>query len=229
MRARFAWLWLALSPGCDRPDPVPPATEQPAFAPGVVLAVDGIGIEGSDLEPLEEALAEIYPDYTLPHLRRLALTNVHLPRAVVHSRFEDPRRESRAQADRALASLADYQGPGAEPDWTDFDGERSQQEGGWQDLGIELWSAARGQPVGAWVGPFDLIGRWTLVRVDAIEGEGARARVRLSRVDFRYLPATTVPRDIDRLIDRSKLTILSPEWEDYVPESWKYRMQGEGS
>ena len=210
MKASVLFLWLA---ACSQDGAASPAVAWPA---GTVLAVDGVPVLAAEVEPIAAAIAELYPENTRPHCLRLALTNVNLPRAALQSRFAKERAGAREACVRARASLADDASPASE------------LEGDWRALGLDLWSAARKLELEQWSEPIELVGRFALVRLDRRTGGDARGeRLALRVLELPYAAQGEDPQTtIANTLDASRLTIVDPAWNEFVPEQWKYRMRG---
>ena len=212
MKASVLFLWLA---ACAQDGAASPAV---AWPEGTVLAVDGVPVLASEVEPIAQAIAALYPENTRPHCRRLALTNVNLPQAALRSRFREERERAREACARRGATIA------ADP------GAASALEGDWRALGLDLWVAARGLERGTWSGPLELVGRFALVCVDERTGDDARSErwsLRILEVPYAARESEDPQTTIAQTLDASRLTVVDPAWSEVVPESWKYRMRGE--
>lgn len=204
-----------------RPDSEAAPAPGPEWPEGTVLAVDGHAILQSEVDELGALVAVLYPEYTRPHLRRLALTNRLLPLLAMQSHFRESREASHLAAKSALADLA--RGHGDPPETT-------QVSGSWHDLGFELWSTITESPLGEWIGPIELPGRFVLVKIHGRPpaDQPRKQAWRLSLLEHPFLPASELRLEIDTALDRSVLTVVDPAWREVVPQSWKHRMSGGG-
>ncbi len=188
-----------------------------SWPPGTVVAVDGQPVLAAEVEPVARAIGELYPQYTEPHRRRLALTNVNLPRAAARARFPAEREAARAACERAR-------------DDGDAVAGAREVEADWKGLGLDLWIAARGLEIGAWSEPLELVGRFARLRVRArsSESDPRAQRVALSLVEFPYagIPGSDLDDTVAEALAQSRLEIVDPDWSSAVPEEWKYRMRG---
>lgn len=181
-----------------------------------MLAVDGVPVLADEVEPLARDVGELYPEYTLPHRRRLALTNAILPRAACRARYPEQRAAQRAAAESARGQISSL--------------EPRVFEGNFGRLGLELWSAARRLEPLAWSEPIELAGRFVLVRLEAppTGAEAGQEVLRLSLLEFPFVDPSSPVAALQRAVDESRLTIIDPAWDEFVPEAWKHRMRGNG-
>jgi len=202
--------------GACRPAPAPaPAAavaDGATVAQGAALLVDDVPLRAEDMQTIVDDIRRLYPEYSLVHARRLALTNEFLPRAALRSSRGDAWNEAR----RACTEAADLD---REIAWSG--------EGTWKDLGLGLWSAARGLPPGTWSGPIELVGRWVRLRLDELRpaSDAADETLRVSLLEFAYMSPAALSNDVNQAVDGAHLTVLDPAWGEAVPESWKHRMR----
>jgi hypothetical protein len=199
--------------GCapDEPAPTPP----PQGPAGTVLFVDGLPLTAAEVEPLGKAIRELYPEYSLVHARRIALTNEILPRLAARAREPERWKEARAACERALD-----------------DGNTAPlalQQGTFRALGLTVWSSARHLPIGAWSDPVDVAGRWLRLRLDerTEHADPRQELLRVSVLEFPYLDRERDPLAVEAAIDCATLTVLDPEFCEAVPEAWRHRMRGD--
>lgn len=171
----------------------------------------------AEVEGIAEQLARLEPAFTRPHLVRLALTNVALPRAF--ARTEDRRRWRAARAELAEL-LADL---GAQVEDFSLIPAVETRSGDFEDIGLETWLAALDAPPGAWSEPYEERGAWCAVRVLSRDPAAPAAR-ETWRVAVAQVPFV---RDRGNLLERmfaARLEILDPSWTSLVPADWRYRM-----
>lgn len=180
-------------------------------APGVVLRVDELELTAAEVEPLARDIAELYPEYSTLHVRRLALTNELLTRLAL--RAVDPTGWAAARDACAAADPAAY--------------EATRVEGAFRGLGLALWSAARHLPEREWSGPIELAGRWVRLRLDrrAEHADVRREELELALLEFPFVPPEEARARMDAALDTVALTLVDPAWDDAVPETFKHRMR----
>jgi len=190
---------------------------------GCVLAVDDVPILADEVDVPSAWIEMIEPHSTPPQLRRLALTNVVLPRVLAGLMQPAARERARAEAEARAAALhaGTYQGV---PDKDGAFGTRL--EGTWQDFGIPAWGTAVGLPKGEWSDVVEDAGAFAVLRVLAREAAPVSAAtwMRIDLFRFPYLPEDTEAGDLERAYDEHRLTIVDPAWRELVPERTQYRM-----
>ena len=212
---RLTWAVPAVLLTCQACEPGEPEPSPGEWPPGAVLAVDGLPILAEEVDVVARAIGELYPAHTQPHLRRLALTNVVLPRAATRTRYTTARQEALVRCRAARARLAE----GA--------AELAEVEGDWRELGLDLWSTVRDREPGRWSEPIELIGRWALVRLDEVRTDAAgREILALTQLEFSYPDPLDAVGAVDAAIDAARLTIIDAAWAETVPEMWQRRMAG---
>ncbi len=208
---------LALLACTDSPDEEPRSPPR-SFPAGTVVAVNGDPVLAEEVRPIAAAIRALYPEYTATHHQRLALTTVVLPCAAIRSLHREAHAQARAEAARALE-----RGPAFLANLSE------ERRGNFKELDLDLWCLARELPLGEWHGPLELVGCFALVRVDARHGANAEEEVlELRCVEFAFVPLVDLESLVEAALDRSRLEIVAPEWEEIVPEAWKRRMNGEG-
>ena len=219
--AELALLVAALAASCTPPAPAPVSYTWPA---GTVLAVEGVPITAEEVDLASVYVERIHPGSSPAQLRRLALTNVALPRAV--SRVLAPELYARAR-ESALATLATVKA-GQPLVGPPSDGLEVSQRitGGWSELGLLAWGIAMDLPEGEWSEPIEEVGHFILLRrVAHKDGPVPIAtQVTVDAFVFPWLASDRVQREVDAAYDHCKLTIVDPEWRAIVPEHTQYRM-----
>ncbi len=219
-RAALAALLAAAALGCEQPAAVQPVD----WPPGTVLALNGEPISAAEVDEVAAIVARAEPHSAVPHLRRIALTNVVLARAAARQLAGEARERARAQAaafaDALRAGTAD-QTPLLAPDQTT-------QEGGVAQVGLELWSWALDANLGAWSDPLELAGSWRVARVDERTRRERPGEIhfRITCYTFPWFERSDAQREIDAFLDRSKLEFVDPAWRDVVPTLWQRRLRG---
>ncbi len=211
---------LALFSACGAPPPETDEAAPASWPDGTVLVVNEHPISQAEVDTIGALVSKLYPEYTRPHVRRLALTNFIFAQLAIEGRFVDSRREQGQLAKGALDLARDeHQLEGS-----------VRASGGWRNLGFELWSSVLDAPIGEWSGPVELPGRYLVVRVlerpplAHPEQDGWK----LDILEYPYLSPDSRQREIDAALDASVLTIVDPHWNEVVPEAWKHRMSAGG-
>ncbi len=223
-RDRFAGVLaaalLACLPSCE--EAAPPTQAPRAWPAGVVLAVDDVPIHEAEVDHASAAVQLIEPAVSPAQLRRLALSNIVLPRALAHALAPREREAALKLARERLAELrAESVGP-ARPDG--LMGE--QVEGMWTDLGLGNWYAALELPDDAWSEPIEDAGGFVLMRrLWRRDGPVPMATVvAIDALRFDWIDSAQRRARLDAALDRHKLQIVDPAWREIVPELYQYRM-----
>jgi hypothetical protein len=230
---RPAALALALALcGCAQADPpaaqesAPESAQEPepprSWPPGTVLAVEDLPILAEEVDRASVIVQRIERRAVDAQLRRLALTNVVLPRALLRLLGGERRDAALAEARDALQRLRSgtWVGPTA-------DGLFGQMRGGsFFRLGLELWAAGTDLPEGAWSEPIEQDGAFHLVRRIALRPSPVPlgVEVDLDVLTFPFLEEATRAHELEAAYDRYRLTVDDPAWRELVPELLLYRM-----
>lgn len=200
----------------------------PPPVPGAVLSVAGVPILASDLEALTEATALATPEFTRAHHQRLALELLLIPRAALAVEFAEPRASAQqtVQADakrlREAASLpaeerrAIHSELGVEVEAADV-----------RQLGPEIWAALLEAPRGAWLGPFEDLGRWRCIRwlAQSPTPDPATTEFTVERLDRWFLPDETTHVWIERALAEATLEVHDASVGELVTERLRWRMK----
>jgi hypothetical protein len=192
---------------------------------GVVMAVDDVPIEAQDVDRASAVVQLIEPGASSSQLRRLAFSNIVLPRAVARAMAPQKREAALREAQEKLAALRS----GADQSPTKPDGAIGiYAEGQFPELGLVTWAAALELEDGVWSDPLEDSGSFALVR-RLWRRDGPVPRATVVAVDvlrFDWLDPDPLARrkDIDAAIDVHRLQILDPAWREIVPELIQYRM-----
>ena len=189
-----------------------------------MLALNDVPISAEEVDAIGEIMARIEPADVLPQLRRIALTNVVLPRAAARE-IAGPRRSR--ELERALACKQA------------LDAARSPEgtfsrtiEGGYNEVGLEAWRFALDAAPDRWSDVIETVGAFEIVRLIARKpGGGATgaAAFALELYYFPYIDEDKVRTEVDARLDHSKLVFVDESWRDVVPTSWQYRLRGGSS
>ena len=195
--------------------PTVPQVPETVWPTGAVLAVGDVIVLEDEIARVSEWVRFLQPENTLPSLRRQALTHIVLDRAALAGLYAERREEVQAEALEALKGLhsGDEQAADAQA-----------VTGTWSDLGLGIWGETRDLEQGVWGGPFELVGRWVLLRQDAaFPGLVAAAdQYTVSIVSFPYTPSAPRPTALES--QGPELTIIDPAWEHLVPNAWGVKL-----
>ena len=224
MRSPLALTAAALlAVACSDAPSAPPA---PKFASCVAFALDGEhGIEAHEIDAASVYVERLEPAASPNHLRRLAFTNVVLPRHV--ARLLDPEAHAKAKSEartlRDSLAAGTFTGP-VRPDGTIGE----VLEGGFGELGILPWGVALDLPDNEWSEPIEEVGAFIVLRrLGRTEAPVPMATtVKLEAFVFHWLPPETVKQRVDSAYDEHQLTVVDPAWADIAPAALLHRMQG---
>lgn len=199
----------------EAPHSAPSGADWPV---GTVVAVDDVPISLDEVDRASVWIERIQPEVAGRQLRRLALTNVSLLRALAEAIAPEERLAARSAAEAELERLRARANEAPTPD----EGLGKRVEGNWQVLGIPLWGEALDWPPGEW----HLIeepGRFVVARRVARSDQPhpAATSLEVDTVVHPYLPPEL---DLDAAMEDHRLTIVDPEWREIVPERTQYRM-----
>jgi len=200
------------------------AKEVPAprtWPAGTVLALNEVPITLEEVDEAAGWVAMVEPRFTLPHLRRIALTNVVFPR--IAARGIDPARRAemseKARAFRAALERGEAPGPN--------DPVAHEIMGTYREIGLEIWKCALELEPGQWSPVVEASGAYYVLRItdrgkSVVPGATA---ITLSAFLFPYLDEAGAHAAIESALDRATLTFVDETWRDYVPVVWQYRLQ----
>jgi hypothetical protein len=189
-----------------------------------VLALNGDPITLDEVDAAASIIARAENHHALPHLRRLALTNLVFPRLAARQLAGAQRRDAalaEARAWRAAQVAGAAPGPLAEP-------QAELVQDGFDRAGLELWDWALDAEPGTWSEPIETCGVWRVARV-LERGVGLRPLDVPLKVDVRTFPWDPAPsfrRDVEAHLDRARLEYVDEAWRDLVPTIWQRRLRG---
>lgn len=222
VKAALMALALAALTACEPAPLSPPNSASRTWPAGVVLAIDGIAIHAAEVDAASAAVQLIEPAVSSPQLRRLALSNLVLPRvlaqAIDPAGREDALRTAREKLERIRA------GGDGPPRPDGLVGEKV--EGLWTDIGLGNWYAALELPDGEWSEPIEDAGGFLLMRrLWRRDGPVPMATaVAVDALRFDWIEPRERRARLDRALDECKLEIVDPAWREIVPELYQYRM-----
>ena len=228
---RLAALALVLGACAPSDDAVeaPPAAAAPAergdWPAGTVLAVDDVPILAGEVDAATVAVQRIERRAVDAQLRRLALTNIVLPRLLTRLMAEDGARDAAlAEAREALAALRAGEWFGLP-----VDGRYGElYSGNFNRLGLELWSVGQDLAEGEWCEPIEQDGQFLIARRLELRPSPVPigAEVDLDVLAFPFVDQTNYALELEAAYDRHQLTVVDPAWRALVPELLLYRMGG---
>jgi hypothetical protein len=191
---------------------------------GTVLALGERAILESEVDEAAGVIALLEPRDSIDQLRRLALTNVVLPRCAAQAVDPDARKEAQQLAvqwkqtlERGVDPREPVQGPMLVT-----------RKGRMLDLGLELWNAAMPLEPGQWTPVVETAGCFHIARL--LEKDSAMlpglVNLSLEVYDFPYLPAEEAHERIETQLDRSQLDYVDESWRALVPIAWQHRLKG---
>jgi hypothetical protein len=181
-----------------------------------VLALAGEPILGAEVDAVADRLEALSPNFSRPHLRRLALTTIFFPLLTARAIAGEERERASAEANAARADRVEGHAQAPLPS----------QVGTWETLGLEVWLQLVELEPGEWSPVFELPGAFALVRL--IERDGAEpAGAEQFRAEILLFDYGEARAEIDQRVFEQRLDIVDPEWERIVPGAWKARMIGE--
>lgn len=217
--ARVACIALAaVASGCAK-EPAPKS-----WPAGTVLALDDAPISIEDVDSVADIIARIEPEDGLAQVRRVALTNVVLPRLAGQKLGGEAREKARALATEYARSLSAGQSPPAP-----LDGPALQRiEGDFSAVGLEAWRFAIDASIGRWSDVIETVGGFELVRVDERKTASTPRETHfvIGLYFFAYVDPKNPRGAVEAALDRAKLTYVEESWRDVVPTSWQYRLRG---
>jgi hypothetical protein len=203
----------------------PKNADEPTWPEGVVMAVDGIAIHAEEVDRASAIVQLIEPAVSAQQLRRLAFSNIVLPRAVARALAPQKREAALRETQEKLAALR--AGTDATPPKSDG-AIGTYIEGQFPELGLMSWAAALELEDGVWSEPIEDAGSFVLLRrFWRRDGPVPRATVvSCDMLRFDWLDPDPLTRrgELDRAIDVQRLRILDPAWREIVPELIQYRM-----
>lgn len=227
--AALALALVACSPSEDPAvDAAPEATAVVArvdWPAGTVLAVEDLAITSEEVDQAVVIVQRIERRAVDAQLRRLALTNVVLPRAILRLLGGERREQALAEAQAALERLraGEWVGPTAE-------GLHGEKRGGnFYSVGLSLWAAGTDLAPDAWSDPIEQDGCFWLVRRVALRPSPVPlgVEVDLDALSFPFVEQASRAAELEAAYDRYRLTIVDPAWRELVPELLQYRMRAQ--
>jgi len=195
--------------------------DRPAWPAGTVLALDQRPIGAPEVDEAAGILAQLQPRDSFDQLRRLALTNIVLPRCAAQAIDPEGRLLAQKRASDAQRALAAGGGPLMDP-------VAVERKGPMLQLGLELWNALLPLAPGEWTPVVETAGCFQVARLKEKGTARLPGQVELTAevYDFPYIPAEDAHDRIQAQLDRSELVYVDESWRALVPTGWQYKLRG---
>jgi hypothetical protein len=192
----------------------------PAWPAGTVLALGDRPICAAEVDEAANCIAQLEPRDSFDQLRRLALTNVVLPRCAAQAIDPEARKNAQRLAEQVQRALAAHTAV--------HDAQPLERKGRMLDLGLELWNAAMALQPGQLTGVVETAGCFhvALLKEKSAAVLPGLVELTLEVYDFPYLPAGEAHERIDAQLDRSQLVYVDESWRAHVPIVWQHRLRG---
>jgi len=183
---------------------------------GTVFAIEDEPIQAQDVDQWLDTFRLIEPSNTKPSLRRKIFANMTLPLSVGRQLDPAKREAARARALEVAEQLRSDAPPAPE-----------RVTGTWKDLGLHAWGTAQRLPAGEWSDVLETVGQFYLIRTVALpsDAQDPTAAITVDRFAFPYIEDFEPKQLLESGIDSMTLTIVDPEWDEIIPEHYKFRMQ----
>lgn len=211
-------LLFFLSAGCWCQEAPPAPVSWPA---GTVLALGERPIPAAEVDEAAGIIAQLQPRDSVDQLRRLALTNVVLPRCAAQAIDPEARLLAQQRAGEAQRVLAAGGGPLIDP-------LPVERKGAMLQLGLELWNALMPLAPGEWTPVVETAGFFQVARLKEKGTAPLPGQVELAAevYDFPYIPAEDAHDRIQAQLDRSQLVYVDESWRALVPTAWQHKLRG---
>ena len=188
----------------------------------VVYLVDGkIPITREEVDQWLPLMKSIQVDASLPQLRRLAITNIVLHRAL--GRLIDPAawRDAKERATSLHARLLEGGEPGIDLPATET------LAGTWKEVSMDVWASCETAEVGVWQPPLESIGAFYLYRLLEPPPDPwlPNSEVAVEILRIPYVPEESPKELFLEFEEHVRLEVLDPAWEELLPLVLRNRMQ----
>jgi len=185
-----------------------------------VLALGERPIQAAEVDEAAGIIALLQPRDSVDQLRRLALTNVVLPRCAAQAIDPEARVLAQKRASEAQRTLA--------AGTVLMDPLGTERKGAMLQLGLELWNALMPLAPGDWTPVVETPGCFQVARLKEKGTAALPGQVELTVevYDFPYLPAEEAHDRIQAQLDRSRLVYVDESWREFVPIAWQHKLRG---
>ncbi len=170
-------------------------------------------ITAAEVDAWLECMHLIEKNATLPQQRRLALTNIVLPRAVARNIDRRAFETARERVDAIHARLLDGGQPGVDVPASEI------VDGTWKDTGLDVWWACRDLVPGEWSAPLESIGSFEVCRLVEEPEKPLRpaGKMKVEIIRIPYIPTEGPRALVQQAMEESQLEILDPAWAELLP------------
>ncbi|MFT7480960.1 MAG: hypothetical protein ACI80N_004277, partial [Gammaproteobacteria bacterium] len=192
-----------------------------AYDAGTVISIelDGqrISITADEVDEWVPTIAVVEPMKTLPAHRRLALTNIVLPRVMAALAAPEAREEARMRAQDSWDVIAE--GLLEHKDLLEME----VVEGTFKETGLDVWGMALRMQPEDWSPVFETVGAFAFFRFVGIPEPPwhPATPILIERALFPFVDPGLAFSQIEDANDRAVLTIVDPEWETLVPAAYR--------
>jgi len=192
---------------------VPEST--PEWPQDAVFVMDGQPLTMGEIDAYAAPLEEIGPSFTLPHRRRVALTEVLIPRARARALYPAEREEALERLEARRQAL-----PSGGEDSPEF------VVGTWSTIGTPTWLALRNCAVGEWSDVFEAAG--TVARAKLLsrdESEVATLEVFECLLIWEHYAEDF---SLDPAVFGGELQVVADDaetWRTVLPTRWLYELE----
>jgi hypothetical protein len=200
---------LALWLGACAPDVTPDWPQDTVFV------MDGLPLTSTEIDAYAAPLAEIGPSFTLPHRRRVALTEVLIPRARARALYPAERESALERLRAHQAALENGLEDSPEP-----------VVGTWSTIGTPAWLALRTCAVGEWTEIFE--GPGTVAQAKLIARDGDAVATRESFECLLLWEHYSEDFSNDPAVFGGELEVVAEDaetWRAVLPTSWLYELE----
>lgn len=193
---------------------------RPVWPAGTVLALGERAIGVTEVDEAAGIIAQLEPRDSFDQLRRVALTNIVLPRCAAQAIDPEARvlaQKRASDAQRELVAGASLMDPLP-----------VERKGPMLQLGLELWNALMQLAPGEWTGVVETPGCFQVARLKEKGTAPLPGQVQLTAevYDFPYLPAEDTRERIQAQLERSRLVYVDESWRALVPIAWQHKLRG---
>jgi hypothetical protein len=193
---------------------------RPAWPAGTVLALGERAIGAPEVDEAAGIIAQLQPRDSIDQLRRVALTNIVLPRCAAQAIDPEGRVLAQKRADAAQRELV----AGAQL----MDPLPVERKGAMLQQGLELWNALMQLAPGEWTAVVESPGCFQVARLKEKGTAPLPGQVQLTAevYDFPYIPGEDSHDRIQAQLERSQLVYVDESWRALVPIGWQYKLRG---
>jgi hypothetical protein len=174
-----------------------------------VLALGERAIGAPEVDEAAGIIAQLQPRDSIDQLRRVALTNIVLPRCAAQAIDPEGRVLAQKRADAAQRELV----AGAQL----MDPLPVERKGAMLQQGLELWNALMQLAPGEWTAVVESPGCFQVARLKEKGTAPLPGQVQLTADSHDRIQAQ---------LERSQLVYVDESWRALVPIGWQYKLRG---